>query len=218
MRRIFILSLFITLIASIFFVVPAECRYYDPKTGRFLQRDPVETDDENTYTYVYNDPINLVDPYGEQGLPPNFYPPLPAGVPPIEQSVFPPSLGEDLGLPAPPIPGQYASANAKRKEKIETQEGTSETITHVAIEKAKDKGQKDKKKKQKEPKNETDRKVKDIQQNPQDWEKTGEKRDPKGNSWRELWRNRKTGETLERHRLDPDPRGRHPHWGPVKNF
>lgn len=65
MRRICILSFFITLLGSIFFVVPAECRYYDPKTGRFLQRDPLEYHDSmNLYTYVGNQPVNYTDPYG----------------------------------------------------------------------------------------------------------------------------------------------------------
>ena len=146
MRRICILSLFITLIASIFFVVPAESRYYDPKTGRFLQRDPVGTDDENTYTYTYNDPVNLVDPYGEQGLPQNFHPPVPVGFPSLGQRFLPPSLDEDIGLPAPPVPGQYAPPNAKRKETYSQQESISESVTKAATKGEQKKGEKDKKK------------------------------------------------------------------------
>ena len=146
MRRIFALCFVIMLVGSIFFATSGECRYYDPKTGRFLQRDPVETDDENTYTYNYNDPVNLVDPYGEQGLPQNFYPPYPLGFPSPGQNFYPPSLGEDVGLPAPPVPGQYAPPNAKRKETYSQQEGISESVTKAAT-KGEQKGEKDKKKK-----------------------------------------------------------------------
>jgi RHS repeat-associated protein len=40
-------------------------RYYYPQLGRFLNRDGVDGDDENRYTYVENNSINYVDPYGE---------------------------------------------------------------------------------------------------------------------------------------------------------
>jgi RHS repeat-associated protein len=40
-------------------------RYYDYMTGRFLQVDPLGYEDSmNMYTYVGNNPINLLDPYG----------------------------------------------------------------------------------------------------------------------------------------------------------
>jgi len=50
-------------------------RYYDPNLGRFLSPDPIASIYENNlYTYVYNNPVNLVDPFGlnpqapEEGL------------------------------------------------------------------------------------------------------------------------------------------------------
>jgi RHS repeat-associated protein len=40
-------------------------RYYDPKTGRFLQKDPIiPIKRMNWYVYVENNPINLTDPSG----------------------------------------------------------------------------------------------------------------------------------------------------------
>ncbi len=38
-------------------------RYYDPKVGRFLSRDPLGAG-PNPYTYVAGDPVNRIDPYG----------------------------------------------------------------------------------------------------------------------------------------------------------
>jgi len=41
-------------------------RHYDPRTGRFLQKDPIGFDggDLNFYVYVGNSPLQFVDPYG----------------------------------------------------------------------------------------------------------------------------------------------------------
>ncbi len=41
-------------------------RYLDANTGRFLSEDPLrfEADDQNLYRYVFNNPINLNDPFG----------------------------------------------------------------------------------------------------------------------------------------------------------
>jgi RHS repeat-associated protein len=45
-------------------------RYYSPTLGRFLQTDPLGTqDDLNRYGYVYNDPLNNTDPKGTEVLP-----------------------------------------------------------------------------------------------------------------------------------------------------
>lgn len=42
-------------------------RTYDAALGRFLQRDPIGTDDQvNMYTYVRNNPMKWVDPSGRE--------------------------------------------------------------------------------------------------------------------------------------------------------
>ncbi len=44
-------------------------RDYDPSLGRWLSKDPIlfEGDDENLYGYVWNDPVNWIDPDGKIG-------------------------------------------------------------------------------------------------------------------------------------------------------
>lgn len=39
-------------------------RYYDPTTGNFLTRDPIETITREAYGYVYGNPLNAADPTG----------------------------------------------------------------------------------------------------------------------------------------------------------
>ena len=39
-------------------------RYYDPSTGQFLTRDPLEAETRASYSYAGNDPVNASDPSG----------------------------------------------------------------------------------------------------------------------------------------------------------
>jgi RHS repeat-associated protein len=61
-------------------------RYYDPKVGRFISKDPIGFwgGDVNLFRYVWNDPINWVDP---EGLAPN---PSPKFTPPTNPPQYPP--------------------------------------------------------------------------------------------------------------------------------
>ncbi|ODS23275.1 hypothetical protein AB835_09650 [Candidatus Endobugula sertula] len=44
-------------------------RYYDPKTGRYTQSDPIGLDDgPNSYSYVYNNPLVYFDPDGRSAV------------------------------------------------------------------------------------------------------------------------------------------------------
>jgi len=54
-------------------------RYYDPQIGRFLSEDPIglSAGDANLYSYVLNNPVNLVDPNGKLALVCTIAPPAP---------------------------------------------------------------------------------------------------------------------------------------------
>jgi len=80
-------------------------RSYSPQIGRFLQRDPLQIDDENTYSYCYNDPVNWIDPYGLMSILPSS-PGI--GVGPLPQ----PLPGGGI-LPPIPQPGGNAPTNGK---------------------------------------------------------------------------------------------------------
>jgi len=45
-------------------------RYYNPQIGRFIAEDPLEFrgGDANLYAYVWNSPLNFIDPFGWWGV------------------------------------------------------------------------------------------------------------------------------------------------------
>jgi len=48
----------------------AQARYYDPALGRFLSRDPlgIGGGDVNLYTYGANNPVTIIDPFGQRWM------------------------------------------------------------------------------------------------------------------------------------------------------
>lgn len=180
-------------------------RFYHPGIGRFMQRDVFGGGDENLYAYVENRPINFVDPHGEFTLAPQIHP-----------GQFGP------GITLPPGVGSIPGLSGDKKGKgVNTSAEQAANFAKTGEDKEKDKkpGEKEKGKRLKDRIRHL---IRDITKNPKDWEKIAEKRDPKqpkgGDSTRELWRNKQTGELVERHRKTPDPTGHHPHYGPVEHF
>jgi len=130
-------------------------RYYSPELGRFLQTDPLEIDDENTYTYCYNDSVNHIDPYGYQGIGYLEYADQGYGYQ-ATRTIFEPKIwlggsggGAYLGgrtppiaggsgIPiggvwSPPLPGDNVAPNPKILSHVDTQpQDISEKITHWA--------------------------------------------------------------------------------------
>jgi len=96
-------------------------RYYDPSSGRFLQRDPIGIrGGPNVYGYADARPVSRIDPWGlwnwEEGL-------VGAGTGLVVGSRFPGLLGTIVGGAAGLLTGGYESGDAKRLG-----EGIKETI------------------------------------------------------------------------------------------
>ncbi|MBK8466832.1 MAG: RHS repeat-associated core domain-containing protein [Chloracidobacterium sp.] len=53
----------------------SRARFYDPQIGRFISEDPIgfAGGDVNLYGYVWNDPLNFIDPFGLDGGPLNYF-------------------------------------------------------------------------------------------------------------------------------------------------
>jgi RHS repeat-associated protein len=74
-------------------------RYYDPTVGRFLSEDPLafHGGDVDFYSYVFNGPVDLMDPFGTDGIVDRilnrFYPVPPPPSIPIGPPPLPPPAG-----------------------------------------------------------------------------------------------------------------------------
>ncbi len=81
-------------------------RNYHSQIGRFLQRDPIGYwDSMNLYEFVFNNPINWIDPWGEQVYFPPLYPPMPPPyIPPLPPIGPPPIMPPQPGVSVPNAP------------------------------------------------------------------------------------------------------------------
>lgn len=63
MKKVLVLIALLILHPS--FLRSSEARWYDPETGKWTTRDPLEeVGDPNLYRLVGNNPVNFIDPFG----------------------------------------------------------------------------------------------------------------------------------------------------------
>jgi RHS repeat-associated protein len=191
-------------------------RYYSPELGRFLQTDPLGIDDENTYTYCYNDSVNYTDPYGLLSL---MFNPGAAGVggfgigstsigkPPFPEPLGPDVLPGPIILPPLPQPGGNTLPGAQDKGRIGTdREGISEGITNLIQKAAQEEGKKEEKG-EKKPKKPDPEKENEQKQNPPPKSKKGNLRwDDKHKRWVD------DAGVYTQDKRPHDKRGGGPHW------
>ena len=180
-------------------------RYMESMIGRFVSPDPVGAVDSargkingnnllnpqrlNYYAYGLNNPYRYVDPDGNE-----VYEYVDTqGI--LDRTIR--SLNDPSGmLPfQPPIIYQGIDSNNNFKRVQEAFKKAQEITQRPLAER-----------------------IKDIQKSPDKWEKIGDREDPRqppgGESRRELWQNKESGELLEKHELKQSkpPRQPHPHY------
>jgi DNA/RNA non-specific endonuclease len=96
-RCLFVLSALLLLIEAHAFA------FYDPGTGRWLSKDPIEEDGGlNLYGFVRNNAVSMVDSFGLSGA---FVAPSPVTAPSGYPYLNSPRVGPRVGLPYIPTPG-----------------------------------------------------------------------------------------------------------------
>jgi RHS repeat-associated protein len=82
-------------------------RYYNPETGRWINRDPIEEDGgENLYHFTFSNPINWIDDTGLQTIAPA--PIAPGPVPGIPGTMDGPPVAPNIPGVSPAAPGTIA--------------------------------------------------------------------------------------------------------------